>query len=77
MYTLIQRRYNVEAHADMNTLSPLRICYYMTTPYKRVVMSHTNKRDVIRHIPRTSTVAMFVTTHESCEVSERQEQSVE
>ena len=28
------------------------------------------------HIPRASTVAMSVTVHESCEVSERQEQSV-
>ena len=73
----IQRQYNVEAHADMNTLSPLQICYRTTTPYEWDVMSHTNKRDVAIHIPRTSTVAMFVTTHESCEVSERQEQSAE
>ena len=65
----VVERDNVEAHADMLYYTPVNDIAGM-----RVAIPV--KGCEIYHIPRASTVAMFKTTHESCEVSERQEQSV-
>ena len=65
---------------NANTTSkPTPICVHFSLygykTHRLDAISHTSKGMWLKHIPRASTIAMFVTIHEVCEVSVRQEQS--
>lgn len=62
---------NVEAHADMNILSLYR---YLTSRYTQYAIPIV--RNVDKHIPRASTVALSLTRFGVCEVPKSQVQSV-
>ena len=65
--------------AERATSKPTPICIHLSLyEYKTPCIAQCAipiKGFEIYHIPRASTVAMLKTTHEVCEVSERQEQS--
>ena len=55
---------------------PFNIYIALSEILKKITPYAISVKGCVKHIPRAPTVAMFMTTLESCEVSKRQEQAL-